>query len=31
VLDMDSDTVNAFDETDVKFCERLAARLTGMW
>ena len=31
VLDMDSDSLNAFDATDVKYCERLAARLTGMW
>jgi GAF domain-containing protein len=31
VLDLDSETLNAFDETDVKYCERLAARLTGMW
>jgi len=31
VLDMDSETLNAFDDTDAKYCERLAARLTGIW
>jgi len=31
VLDMDSEFLDAFDGTDVKYCERLAARLTGMW
>jgi L-methionine (R)-S-oxide reductase len=31
VLDVDSEFPDAFDETDVKYCERLAARLTGMW
>jgi L-methionine (R)-S-oxide reductase len=31
VLDMDSENLNAFDATDVKYCERLAARLTGLW
>jgi L-methionine (R)-S-oxide reductase len=31
VLDMDSQFLNAFDSTDVKYCERLAARLAGKW
>jgi putative methionine-R-sulfoxide reductase with GAF domain len=31
VLDMDSEFLAAFDATDVKYCERLAARLTGAW
>lgn len=31
VLDMDSEKLNDFDATDVKYCERLAARLTGIW
>jgi L-methionine (R)-S-oxide reductase len=31
VLDMDSEFMDGFDGTDVKYCERLAARLTGLW
>jgi L-methionine (R)-S-oxide reductase len=31
VLDMDSEYPNAFDEMDVKYCERISARLTGVW
>jgi L-methionine (R)-S-oxide reductase len=31
VLDMDSETPDAFDAVDVRYGERLAARLAGMW
>jgi GAF domain-containing protein len=31
VLDVDSDRPDAFDPTDVTYCERLAARFTGLW
>jgi L-methionine (R)-S-oxide reductase len=31
VLDMDSEFLAAFDAVDVKYCERLAARLSALW